>query len=141
LTVSESEKAEQVNTFLVDGQYLFKHYFDGDAVFDRLQPFYNNSQYRFEVPADAFEDLRSFLADHGYELVVVDAVGKFVVVVESYTAHPENIFKESVLQHETGSHNYFLMTDQFAVARATGECATRLGETDLDNPFDSSTGD
>jgi len=73
---------EQVNVFEIDETYLFKHYFDDENVFDRLKRYYNNQQYRFEVPADAFEELRSFLAEHGYGLVVVDAVAEFAVVVK-----------------------------------------------------------
>jgi len=126
---------EQVNVFEVDETYLFKHYFDGDEVFDRLKQYYNNQQYRFELPPDEFEDLQSFLAKYGYGLVVVNAIKEFVVVVEKYTIHPENIFKESVIQRSVNDHNCFLMTDQAAVEQATQERATRLTETDLNHPF------
>jgi hypothetical protein len=126
---------EQVNVFEIDETYLFKHYFDGEEVFDRLKRFYNNQQYRFEVPADAFEELRSFLAEHGYGLVVVDAVAEFAVVVKKYTQHPENIFKGSVIHRRVDGYNAFLMTDQTAVDRATREGAIRLTNTDLENPF------
>jgi hypothetical protein len=126
---------EQVNIFEIDGVYLFKHYFDGKDVFNRLKRFYNNSQYRFEVPADEFEEIRAFLTDYGYDLVVVEAVAKYAVVVEKYTAHPEGIFKDSVIQRSTDGYNCFLLTDQYAVAGAVAEGATRLSDTDLPNPF------
>lgn len=126
---------EQVNVFEVDETYLFKHYFDDEDVFDRLKRYYNNQHYHFEVPAEAFEDLRSFLAEHGYGLVVVDAVGEFAVVVKKYTEHPENIFKQSVLHRNVDGYNAFLMTDQTAVDRATREGAIRLTNTGLENPF------
>lgn len=126
---------EQVNVFRIEETYLFKHYFDGEEVFARLKPYYNNQQYRFEVPSGEFEEVRSFLDEHGYDLVVVDAIEKFAVVVEQYTAHPENVFKESVIQRSADGHNCFLMTDQYAVARAVAEGATRLPDTDLPNPF------
>ena len=126
---------EQVNVFEVDETYLFKHYFDGDEVFDRLKQYYNNQQYRFEVPPDEFEDLQSFLAEYGYGLVVVDAIEEFVVVVEKYTTHPENIFKASVIHRSVDGYNCFLLTDQAAVEQATREHATRLTETDLSHPF------
>jgi len=125
----------QVNAFEVDGTYLFKHYFEGEDVFDRLRPFYNHSQYRFEVPPEEFAELRGFLAEQGYELVVVEALAKFVVAVEKYTAHPESIFEDSVGQRSADGHNCFLLTDQYAVAGAVAEGATRLPETDLPNPF------
>jgi len=126
---------EQVNVFEVDETYLFKHYFDGEEVFDRLKRYYNHQHYRFEIPADAFEDLRSFLAEHGYGLVVVDATPEFAVVVKKYTQHPENIFKGSVIHRSVDGYNCFLMTDQAAVDRATREGAIRLTNTDFGNPF------
>lgn len=126
---------EQVNVFEVDERFLFKHYFDSEDVFNRLKEYYNNQQYRFEVPADEFEEIRSFLDDHGYGLVVVDAIEEFVVVVEKYTADPDNIFKQSVIQRSADNYNCFLMTDQIAVEQAAHEGATRLINTDLNNPF------
>jgi hypothetical protein len=126
---------EQVNVFEVNETHLFKHYFDGDEVFDRLKPYYNNQHYRFEVPPDEFEDLRSFLTDHGYGLVVVDVVAEFAVVVKKYTSHPGNIFKQSVIQRSIGDYNCFLMTDQAAVEQAVHEGAIRLTETDFESPF------
>ena len=126
---------EQINVFEVDETYLFKHFFDDEEVFDRLKRFYNNQHYRFEVPPTKFETLRGFLADHGYGLVVVDAISEFVVVVKKYTDHPENIFKQSVIHRSVNGYNGFLMTDQAAVDRATREGAIRLTETDFENPF------
>jgi hypothetical protein len=126
---------ERVNVFEVEKAYLFKHYFEGEDVFDRLKQYYNNQHYRFEVPPDEFEDIRSFLADYGYGLVIVDAIDEFVVVVEKYTTHPENIFKQSVIQRSVDGYNCFLLTDQGAVEQATREHASRLTETDLSHPF------
>ena len=126
---------EQVNVFKVDEMYLFKQYFDGEEVFDRVKQYYNNQHYRFEVPPDDFETLRSFLTEHGYGLVVVDTIEEFVIVVEKYTSHPENIFKQSVIQRSVDGYDCFLMTDQVAVEQAVSEKAARLTETDLENPF------
>ena len=126
---------EQVNVFEVDDIYLFKHYFDGDEVFDRLKQYYNNQHYRFEVPPARFDQLQSFLADHGYGLVVVDALEEFVVVVEKYTTHPEKIFKRSVIHRSVEGYNCFLLVDQSAVEKTTRKHATRIAETDLSHPF------
>lgn len=87
------------------------------------------------MPPDEFEAIRSFLADYGYGLVVVTAIDEVVVMVEKYTAHPENIFKQSVIQRSVDGYNCFLLTDQAAVEQATREHATRLTETDLSHPF------
>jgi hypothetical protein len=87
------------------------------------------------MPADVFEGLWSFLAEHGYGLVVVDAIEEFAVVVKKYTQHPEAIFKGSVIHRSVDGYNAFLMTDQAAVDRAVREGAIRLTNTDLGNPF------
>jgi hypothetical protein len=126
---------EQVNVFEVDDVYLFKHYLDDDDAFARAKEYYNNQRYRFEVPSEEFEELRSFLSDRGYGLVVVDAVAPFVVVVRQYTDHPENIPKETVMKRTVEGHNCFLMTDQDAVEQAVQEGATWLPKADLKNPF------
>lgn len=126
---------ERVNVFPVEERYLFKHYFEGEDVFDRLKQYYNNQQYRFEVPPSDFENLQEFLVSHGYALVVVDAVEEFVVVVRKYTQHPENIFKDSVMHRSTGDFNCFLMTDQEAVDRAIDAGAIRLTTAAVENPF------
>ena len=60
-----------------------KHYFDSEEVFDRLKRYYNNRQYRFEVPPDEFENLRSFLEEYGYGLVVINMIEPFIVVVKN----------------------------------------------------------
>jgi hypothetical protein len=50
---------------------------------------YNNNQYyRFEVPLDEFDQLRSFLSDQGYGLVIADTIEEFVVVVKKYMTIP-----------------------------------------------------
>jgi len=126
---------ERVNVFEVDEMYLFKHYFDDDEVFHRLKEYYNNQQYRFEIPPSDFENLRSYLSSYGYGLVVVDAVSAFVVVVEKYTAHPENIFKSSVIHRSVDGYNCFLLRDQDSVELSVEDGATRLTDTEIPNPF------
>lgn len=126
---------ERVNAFPVEERYLFKHYFEGEAVFERLRRYYDNTQYRFEVPEGRFPILRAFLADRGYDLVVVDDPGDYAVVVRKYTAHPDDIFKDSVLQRSVDGYNCFLLTDAEAVERAVDEGAVPLSATDLERPF------
>ncbi|MFB6212127.1 MAG: hypothetical protein ABEI76_11385 [Halobacteriales archaeon] len=134
---------ERVNAFPIDGRYLFKYYFEGQSVFARLKRYYNNRQYRFEVPAAEFETVRSFLADHGYALVEVepDRLDEYAVAVKQYTAHPENIFKESVLQRTADGYNCFLMTDHTAVEAALEAGAVPVTNTDLVPVFAPSTTD
>ena len=127
---------EPVNAFPVEKAILIKHYFDGDEVFDRLRPYYNGSQYRFEVPVGEFDSLRRFLRRHGYDVTVVDRPEEFYVVVRKYTAHPEDVFKRSVRQESVDGYNCFLMEDEAAVEAAVAQGATQL----TDGPLSVSAG-
>lgn len=126
---------ELVNAFPIDDAVLVKHYFDGEAVFERLRPYYNESQYRFEVDVADFDSLRRFLREHGYDLRVVRAPEAYWVAVERYTDHPDDIFRRSVYQERAEGYNCFLLKDRAAVERALEDGATRLGAT----PFSLST--
>lgn len=122
---------DRVNAFPINGMLLFKHYFEGEAVFARLKPYYNGSQYRFEVPAGNFDSLRRFLRGHGYDVGAVDRPEDYYVVVRQYSAHPDGIFKLSVHHQSIHGYNCFLMKDRKAVADVVAEGATRLASTPL----------
>lgn len=117
---------EPVNAFPIGKAVLFKHYFEGDDVFERLKPFYDASAYRFEVPAGEFDSLRRFLLDTGYELNVVDRPEAFYVVVPEYSAHPDGIFKQSVYHERAGGYHCFLLKDLEAVEAMVVRGAERL---------------
>lgn len=127
---------DRVNVFPVEERYLFKHYFDNEKIFNQLRRYYNNQQYRFEVPDADFAEVQEFLADVGYALVTVDAVEEFTVVVQKYTEHPENIFKDAVLQRSEAGYNVFVMKDQAAVEQATLQGATPLRDADVTVAFE-----
>lgn len=124
-----------INVFDCGGVYLFKHYFGEDAVFDALRPYYNEDDYRFEVPADAFAEVEDLLAAHYYEPTVIDEPERFCVVYPKYTEHPAVLFKASVLQRSTGDAHVFLMKDQLSAEQAVEQGATRLRDADIELPF------
>jgi len=126
---------ESVNVFEIGGTLYFKHYFEGDDVFAKLREYYNGQQYRFEVPADDFEQLMTYLRGHGYDLERVDKIEEFTVAVEQYTSHPENIFKASVFQAQTAEYNCFLLKDKSSVEEAVYAGAEELTELDIERPF------
>jgi hypothetical protein len=126
---------ERVNVFPIGDNYLFKHYFDRDKAFSLLKDYYNNKEYRFEVPAEEFDPLRDSLLEYGYGLVVVDAIAEFEVVVKRYRSHPDNIFEDSVIMQIVDGYNCFLLTDQEAVDRAVKQGAIRLVESEFTSPF------
>lgn len=126
---------ERVNVFRFDDRYLFKHYFDGEAVFERLKPHYDAEEYRFDVPAHRFEPLRVFLGERGYDLRVVDDPEEYVVAVRKYSEHPEGIFGDAVFQWHGTDHNCFLLRDQRAVEAAVRDGALWLPETRISVTF------
>lgn len=125
---------EPVNAFPSGNTILFKHYFGGEEVFDRLKPYYDGSQYRFEVPVGEFDSLRRFLRRHGYDVSIVERPEAYYVAVRQYTAHPDDIFKRSVRHESVDGYNCFLLADEEAVASAVAQGATRLTETSLSLP-------
>lgn len=123
---------ERINAFPVDEEYWFKHYFDDEEVFGDIKPFYNAAEYRFELPAERLAEIQSLLAEAGYGLVVVEAIGEFVVVKRKYTTHPRAIFRGAVLQRSVDQFNCFVMKDQEAVEQAIDLGAMPLAEAPVD---------
>ena len=126
---------EQVNLFRVEDRYLFKQYFDQDAVFTALRDYYNQDDYRFEVPPDVVEEVKQVLRGHMFEPVVVDAPAEFCVVYPKYTDHPDVLFKAAVLQRSKRDKHLFLLKDQLSVEQAVNNGATRLADTDMETRF------
>ncbi|MFB6219341.1 MAG: hypothetical protein ABEH77_09265 [Halobacteriaceae archaeon] len=125
---------ERVNAFRVGDQYMFRHYFEEEAVFAELGEFYEEYDYRFEVPADRFDEVVAFLERNGYTLIEQEP-GPFFVVKRKYTDHPDVLFESAVLQRSVDNFNAFLMADQAAVERAVEGGARRLSETGLAVPL------
>ena len=126
---------EQVNLFRVEDRYLFKQYFDQDTVFTALRDYYNQDDYRFEVPPDVVEEVKQVLREHMFEPVVMDAPAEFCVVYPKYTDHPDVLFKAAVLQRSKRDKHLFLLKDQLSVEQAVNNGATRLADTDMETRF------
>lgn len=135
--MSEFRKASstQINAFQIDARIFFKHYFEDSDVFSELRSYYNSNEYRFEVPIDALPNVRQYLQDEGFGLVVVSDPTEFAVVKRKFTEHPDFLFKNSVLMRNTRNHHVFLMKDQSSVEQAIVNGAKRLDSTDLDIEF------
>ena len=135
--MSEFKKAstQRINGFPIGGRVYFKHYFDDRDIFSELSSYYNSSEYRFELPMDALPEVRGFLDDEGYGLVVVSEPREFAVVKRKFTEHPDSIFRNSVVMRDTSDFHVFLMKDRDAVEQALINGASRLSSTDLDIEF------
>lgn len=125
---------ERINAFPVDDSYLFKHYFESDELFARLQRYYEPYDYRFEVPADRFEGIRAILSDSDYALVPVEDPEPFAVVKRKYTDHPSSLFRHAVYQRSVDNFNCFVMKSRDAVERAVEAGATPIAEAAVTLP-------
>ena len=123
--------AERVNAFRVGSDVLFRHFFEGEVVFDRLKPYYESQEYRFSVPVTRLSSVQAFLAANGYDLRVVDDPDRYAVRCRKYRRHPENIFKAAVLQRNAGEYTIFVLRNESAVEKAVRQGATPLSETSL----------
>lgn len=123
-------KPEELTVFKVDDEYLFSQYFDQQDVFEDLRDYYNDDAYRFEVPADEFENVRERLEDAYFNPVVVTNLEPYCVVIDKYDEHAE-ILKQSVANWERSGNRFFLMKDELAVKEAVERGATRISETDF----------
>lgn len=121
---------ERITAFHLDDEYVFTHFFERTDIFESLQKYYNHTEYRFDVPADEFEDVREQLADYYYEFDVVDDLEPYCVVKEAYTPHAD-ILKSSVIHWSRDGYNFFVMKDEASVAQAVEQGATPIAETAL----------
>lgn len=127
---SSGRDKEPIYVFELDDTYLFKHYFERTDIFSELQEYYNNDEYRFEVPVDEFSEVQDFLESNHYRPVVVDDLEEFSVVKEAYTEHAD-ILRNSVMHWTRREYNFFIMKDPETVEQALEHGATRLEDTDL----------
>ncbi|MFA9516606.1 hypothetical protein ACERIT_05225 [Halopenitus sp. H-Gu1] len=122
--------AERINLFEIDGQYLFKQYFERTDLFEEFREYYNDDAYRFEIPQDDLDVVRERLTEAYFEPVIVDDLESFCVVKEKYTEHAE-ILKHSVTHWERRGHLFFIMKDELAVKEAVERGADQLEETEF----------
>lgn len=121
---------ERITVFRVGSEYLFKHYFEREDVFQQLESYYNRDEYRFEVPADEFGDVETILEDAYYEPVVVTDLEPFCVVKPKYTPHAD-ILRNSVAHWSRNGYNFFLVTDELSVREAIEAGAEPVGDTEF----------
>lgn len=131
MTSSDDASGRPVYVFVLDRDYVFKCYFGENDLFDAISEFYDNDEYRFEVPEREWDAAVETLREYGYAPEIVEDAEEFVVVKEEYTKHAE-ILKNSVENWTRRGYNFFLMKDPLSVERAVEEHgATPATETDL----------
>jgi len=128
---ADGDGAAVVNAYRIEDTYYFRHYFEEDGVFEKLRPHYQRYDYRFEVPANRFPEIKDFLEGRGYHLREVEDPESLAVVVRKFTDHPDVVFDESVIQTGVKRFNVFLMKDHATADRAIAAGARPLSDTDL----------
>lgn len=129
MEASERER-EPIYVFQIGDEYLFSHYFRRTDIFSELRVYYNDDEYRFEVPEDDFPRVLELLEQNRYDPIRVEDLEEFAVVKEQYTEH-KDILRNSVMHWSRDEYNIFLMQSPHAVKEAVEQGATPLEETDL----------
>lgn len=129
MEASERER-EPIYVFQIDDKYLFSHYFHRTDIFSELRMYYNDDEYRFEVPEDDFPRVLELLEQNRYDPIRVEDLEEFAVVKEQYTEH-KDILRNSLMHWSRDGYNFFLMQSPQAVEKAVEQGATRLEEIDL----------
>lgn len=131
MTQPQRRDSETIPLFLVDSTFYFKHYFEDRDVFTELSQYYNEEEYRFEVPEDALGAVTDFLESAGKTPEPLEEYEDYIVVKKKYTNHPDVLFKKSVLKADESGYNLFLMQDMAAVNAAITNGGVPYTETDL----------
>lgn len=121
----------KVNAFSLGDTVFIRHYFESDEVFALLSPYYNEREFRFEIPSTEFESLCAAALTHGYQFTVVEDVARFAVVVKKYRSHPEEVFSESVAQFSADGYNVFVMKDKTSVETVLDDGAIHLSDVPI----------
>jgi len=120
---------ETIRAFPMGEEYWFSHYFDRQDLFQRLSEYYNDDDYRFEIPQEEFETVSEELADEYIELDVVEDREAFCVVKDQYSEYGD-ILRDSVAHWERRGQRFLLMKDELAVKEALEHGAERLTDTE-----------
>lgn len=127
----DSSEREPIYVFYVDESYMFTHYFARTDIFSELQEYYNDAEYRFEVPEDDFPWVLELLEKNHFNPIRVDDIEEFAVVKDQYTEHTD-ILRNSVMHWSRDGYDFFVMQSPRAVKEAVEQGATRLTDTDME---------
>lgn len=81
MEASERER-EPIYVFLIGDEYLFSHYFQRTDIFSELRIYYNDDEYRFEVPEDDLSRVLEPLEQNRYDPIRVEDLEEFAVAKE-----------------------------------------------------------
>lgn len=117
---------DRLNVFPSDDTYRFRAYFDEPGLFASLRPFYDDHEYRFEVPTERFDGIADLLQSYGYESVIVEDPTPFVVAYRRFRDHPRVLFKHAIERRRRDQFTLFLLNTRDAVTEAIEAGAIEL---------------
>lgn len=127
---NSARSRDPIYVFEIGSEYLFSHYFYRSDTFSELRMYYNDDEYRFEIPDNDFPRVLELLEQDHYEPIRVEDIAAFAVVKEQSTEH-KDILRNSVVNESRDGYNFFVMKSPQAVTEAVEQGATRLKATDL----------
>ncbi|KXB05604.1 hypothetical protein AKJ50_00530, partial [candidate division MSBL1 archaeon SCGC-AAA382A13] len=97
----------------------FKHYFDDSEVFEELQEYYDELEYRFEIGENEIKNVVERLEAHGFEVNFVEReeIPEYTVVIGKYEKHAD-LLKKSVDVIELGDEKALMLKDKVAKEEA-----------------------
>lgn len=126
----DSSDREPIYVFNIDESYFFTHYFARTDIFSELQFYYNDEEYRFEVPEEDFPRVLELLEENHYKPIRVEDIAEFAVVKDQDTEHAD-ILRNSVLHWSRDGDNFFVMQSPETVEQAVQQGASRLEDINL----------
>ena len=125
-------ETEEITAFEIGDTYTFKTYFDEDQLFKHLETYYNDDKYRFEIPDSDLGQVRQILEEYYYELVVVDSIEDYCVVVDRKSKSASTL-KNSVMRKHRGQHEILVMKDELSKEQSLEKDAVALQKSEVTN--------
>ena len=111
-------KREKINLFKIGRVWCFKHFFDDKELFRELYDYYNQDQYRFELPTVGERNkIIKYLERKGFEIALIEDLSNYTVTLEIFKKYAP-LLRNSIDHIVKGNIRIFVMNDMAAVEEA-----------------------
>ena len=111
-------KREKINLFKIGRVWCFKHFFDDKELFRELYEYYNQDQYRFELPTVGERNkIIKYLERKGFEIALIEDLSNYTVTLEIFKKYAP-LLRNSIDHIVKGNIRIFVMNDMAAVEEA-----------------------
>lgn len=122
-------KREKINIFKIGGVWCFKYFFSGGEIFSKLNKYYDQSKYRFEVKnLDDLKEVMEYLEYSGFDVSRIEDFSIYMVSISKFNKY-KPILKNSIESYERGRGRIFIMKDLTSVNDAIREGATKCSSS------------